>query len=90
MSRYFIMISGIVQGVGFRYFTYYTAKNLGLTGWVRNCTEGNVELEVQGSEENILMFVDRIKNGNGYSFIDNIFSNKIDIIKDEKSFKITV
>ncbi len=37
-------VSGIVQGVGFRAFVYQEARALGLTGFVRNCADGSVEV----------------------------------------------
>ncbi len=43
-----IIVRGLVQGVGFRYFAYRHAVNLGLTGWVRNLYNDDVELEVEG------------------------------------------
>ena len=46
--RKHILVSGRVQGVGFRYRTYYLAQNLGLTGWVQNLEDGRVEMELQG------------------------------------------
>ncbi len=39
--------------VGFRYHSTYKAENLGLTGWVRNCYDGSVEMEVQGDPNKI-------------------------------------
>lgn len=41
-------VSGSVQGVGFRYFVWQTARQLGLTGWVRNLPNGTVELLAEG------------------------------------------
>ncbi|MBX3002954.1 MAG: acylphosphatase [Anaerolineales bacterium] len=41
-------VSGGVQGVGFRYFVWQTARQLGLTGWVRNLPNGTVELLAEG------------------------------------------
>lgn len=49
--RKHIYVSGRVQGVGFRYRTYYLAQGLSLTGWVRNLDDGRVEMELQGTEE---------------------------------------
>lgn len=49
--RKHILVSGRVQGVGFRYRTYYLAQSLGLTGWVQNLDDGRVEMELQGKEE---------------------------------------
>ncbi|MDE6960505.1 MAG: acylphosphatase [Lachnospiraceae bacterium] len=51
--RKHIRFYGKVQGVGFRYHATYKARLLGLTGWVRNCYDGTVEMEVQGDAEAI-------------------------------------
>ena len=59
--RYHVIFYGQVQGVGFRYRAYYAAYQLGLTGWVRNCYDGSVEMEVQGSEASIREMLDRIQ-----------------------------
>ena len=45
--------SGRVQGVGFRYRSYYIAQSMGLTGWVRNLWDDRVEMELQGTREEI-------------------------------------
>lgn len=39
---------GSVQGVGFRYKACYSAKNRGVSGWVRNLADGSVEMEAEG------------------------------------------
>lgn len=44
---------GRVQGVGFRYHATYKARELELTGWVRNEDDGSVEMEVQGDPDRI-------------------------------------
>lgn len=49
MIRKHIIFYGHVQGVGFRYHAYHKARQLGLTGWVKNLYDGTVEMEVQGS-----------------------------------------
>ncbi|KAB0666103.1 carbamoyltransferase HypF [Oryzomonas japonica] len=49
------LISGIVQGVGFRPFVFRSACELGLTGWVRNIPAG-VEIEVQGTVDTLEAF----------------------------------
>ena len=48
MKRYYIVYQGIVQGVGFRWKLIQIARKKQLTGYVRNCDNGNVECEVQG------------------------------------------
>ena len=50
MSTRFL-ISGIVQGVGFRWFVARHARALGLTGYARNLPDGSVEVVVNGQEE---------------------------------------
>lgn len=46
-----LLIVGRVQGVGFRFYTERKARELGLTGWVRNRRDGSVEAVVQGAPE---------------------------------------
>ncbi len=53
MIRKHIYFSGRVQGVGFRYRSYYIAQSLGLTGWVQNLWDDRVEMEVQGPPRDI-------------------------------------
>ena len=49
-ARLHCLISGRVQGVSYRAYTQREAMQLGLTGWVRNCPDGRVELEAEGEE----------------------------------------
>ncbi|TAK58040.1 MAG: acylphosphatase [Bacteroidetes bacterium] len=44
-----IVVKGLVQGVGFRYFVYINAVKLKLTGYVKNLYNGDVEIEVEGN-----------------------------------------
>jgi acylphosphatase len=47
-GAFYARIRGIVQGVGFRYAARQEARRLGLSGWVRNDTDGSVELVAEG------------------------------------------
>ena len=60
MIRKHILFYGRVQGVGFRYHATYKASLLELTGWVRNLEDGSVEMEVQGTREEIREMVERL------------------------------
>ena len=51
---------GKVQSVGFRFTSQGWAEQRGLTGWVMNCSDGTVELEVQGTPEQIEAFKDDV------------------------------
>jgi acylphosphatase len=54
-ARLHLIISGRVQGVGFRFAAYDEAKQLALAGWVRNMSGGEVEIVAEGSRENLQM-----------------------------------
>ncbi|WP_435788954.1 acylphosphatase [Clostridium sp.] len=56
MKRYFIVVKGIVQGVGFRSFIYKLALEFGLKGFINNNSAG-VYIDVEGNEENINDFI---------------------------------
>ena len=60
-KRSFIVVEGIVQGVGFRPFVYNLAKKIGLKGWVNNNSEG-VYIDVEGFEEDIDKFLKCLEN----------------------------
>jgi acylphosphatase len=49
-KRLWLRIQGRVQGVGFRFSAVDAAQRLGVTGWVRNTTDGDVELVAEGDE----------------------------------------
>ncbi|ABR36343.1 MULTISPECIES: acylphosphatase [Bacteria] len=88
MIRYSAIVQGRVQGVGFRYFIQLTACKLSLTGWCKNLMNGNVEIEVQGLENNVLSFVSEIKKGNGFAKVSDIDLNILPVLDGEKKFSI--
>ena len=85
--RRHMIVSGEVQGVGFRYRANYAAKALGLTGYVRNLYDGRVEMEVQGERDLISRFLGEIDAGS-FVHIDDIDFKDIPIVEDERSFKV--
>lgn len=88
MIRYFIIVSGRVQGVGFRYFAQSNAIKYSLTGTAKNLTNGMVELEVQGLDENINKFLSTLQKGNTFVKVDDISLKRIDIKTTENNFKV--
>ena len=58
-----IVVSGIVQGVGFRAATVRQAQAAGVAGWVRNRRDGSVEVWVEGDQEAVAELVDWLADG---------------------------
>ena len=67
-----IIIDGIVQGVGFRWFALNLANRCGLVGWVRNRWRGDVEIFVEGEREVIDEFLEALRQGPKYGRINDI------------------
>lgn len=65
-----ITVSGRVQGVGFRYYIYNIANNLGLTGYVKNLFNGDVEVFAEGREEFLQELVKKAKEGPSGSYVE--------------------
>jgi acylphosphatase len=64
-------IYGRVQGVGFRYFAQNKAEELGLSGWVRNLSDGSVEIRAQGPLQDVEQFMHYLKVGPVGSRVDH-------------------
>ena len=59
--RIHVFYSGRVQGVGFRFTTRQLARNMGITGWIKNLCDGQVELVAQAGEQTLKDFLSRIE-----------------------------
>ena len=62
LGRRFV-ISGRVQGVGFRYFTHTAAVREGIHGWVRNLPDGRVEVAAEGEAAALDRFEHQLRHG---------------------------
>jgi acylphosphatase len=58
-----MVVSGRVQGVGFRFFAQAAAVREGLHGWVRNLPDGRVEISAEGEAEALDRFEHRVRHG---------------------------
>ncbi len=67
-----IIVSGRVQGVGFRFFTQDLANSFGLTGFVKNLYNGDVEVYAEGDEIVLKNFLEEIKKGPPLSRVTNV------------------
>ncbi len=67
-----VVISGRVQGVGFRAWTEFMAERRGVEGWVRNLRDGSVEALFAGAEEVVLAMLELCRDGPPGARIDAI------------------
>ncbi len=81
MKTIHIIVTGRVQGVGFRYFTVRCANNLGLCGWVRNLPDGGVEAVIQGQDDSIEQMIELLQEGPRASIVTDL---KIEEIEQEE------
>jgi acylphosphatase len=61
--RLHAVVRGSVQGVGFRATTFDEARRLGLAGWVRNRLDGTVEVQAEGAEPKLNLFLAYLRGG---------------------------
>jgi len=71
-SNVHVIISGRVQGVFFRVNTKQKAEQLGLFGWVRNTSNGNVEAVFEGEQEQIKEMLKWCHNGPSMAHVENV------------------
>ena len=58
-----VSVTGRVQGVFFREWTRNQASELEVTGWVRNCPDGRVDMHIEGDEAAVRQLIDRLHRG---------------------------
>lgn len=84
-----IIVKGRVQGVGYRWFARQAARELGLTGFVRNLINGDVEVVAQGEEEVLNHFIQQLSQGPAFAYVTEVQTEELDIPEDRyKSFEI--
>ena len=87
-KRLHIIVTGRVQGDGFRFFTKDNADMYNVTGWVRNCANGNVEIEAQAQEEILNKFCEGVKKGPFMGSVSDFQTQEIEPVPRDGSFKI--
>lgn len=74
--RYIVRFSGHVQGVGFRATTVAESRNLNVHGFVRNESDGSVELDVDGPEVDVKELIRRIQ----FTMCDFLDDTRVDVL----------
>jgi acylphosphatase len=81
-------VIGKVQGVFFRASTKAKAKELGLSGWVRNLPDGSVELEAQGQSPKLRKLEEWCHEGPRIAEVSQVACEEIDTIAKEGDFRV--
>jgi len=81
-------LGGRVQGVGFRWWTRQVAEELGITGTVRNCTDGTVEIQARGEAETLETFSAKLREGPPHARVEEMRSTEADLPPGTDGFRI--
>ena len=73
-----IIIKGEVQGVMYRYYAQMKARELGLTGYVRNLPDGDVEILAEGDNGELMALAEWTKEGSPYSVVEEVIVRSMD------------
>jgi acylphosphatase len=82
------IVRGRVQGVGFRWFVDYEARQLGLAGWVRNNLDGTVEVLATGSAEQHAALRGKLQRGPRAARVDEVQESPAEPVKGLSTFRI--
>jgi acylphosphatase len=86
-KHYHIYFSGQVQGIGFRYAALNAANRYGVNGWVRNCRDGKVEIEAEGSPDDLNNLLNHLESEFG-SYIKKVDRKELAAGGERKGFEI--
>ena len=88
LKRAKIIVNGLVQGVGFRYFVMRHADNLSLNGYTQNLFTGEVLTEVEGDAGLINEFIKHLKIGPSKSHVVNCVVNWLEYKNEFSRFEV--
>ncbi len=72
----YVIVRGVVQGVGFRYYTVHQAGERGLVGWVRNRPDGAVEALVEGPSDAVDGMLDWLSRGPASAVVRDVYAQE--------------
>jgi acylphosphatase len=88
MRRIHAIVSGRVQGVSYRASTAHEARRLGLSGWVKNLSNGGVELEAQGTDDNVQALLTWCHQGPPAARVSGVAVEDLSLSSGESGFAI--
>jgi acylphosphatase len=83
-----VIVRGMVQGVGYRYFAAHLARDYGISGWVRNREDGAVELEAEGESAIVNSFLKDLGIGPRSADVTGLAVEEVPPEGDEKGFTV--
>ena len=88
MRRVRAIISGRVQGVGYRAATATEARRLGITGWVKNRSDGAVELEAEGADDKVAALLGWCEYGPPSAQVTKVQSEDLKATGADREFSV--
>jgi acylphosphatase len=88
-ARLHAVVSGIVQGVNFRYYTAHQAQSLGVTGWVANRWDGTVEVMAEGTRSQLQALLDWLGHGPPSATVTGIQADWEKATGEFRAFNVT-
>lgn len=67
-----VRVTGLVQGVFFRVWAQGHARELGVSGWIRNCFDGSVEAHLSGEQEAVDRMIERVRRGPSNARVEDV------------------
>ena len=83
-----VIVTGLVQGVNFRYHTQEAALRLGVAGWVQNLPDGSVEGCFEGEEADVNALIDWCRTGPDWARVDHVAVKKEEFLGEFDGFQI--
>ncbi|MDH3471193.1 MAG: acylphosphatase [Acidimicrobiia bacterium] len=83
------VVTGRVQGVGFRWWAKQAADELGVAGWVQNGAGGEVELMVQGQDVAVEAYLKRLADGPPMAAVDDVAVSDAEVEAELDGFEIS-
>jgi len=88
ITRQYFIISGTVQGVGFRFFSLKKAEELDVKGWVKNLPSGQVEILAEAEANTLTIFKSWIELGPVHANVTQVDVNSLNATNEFKTFTI--
>jgi acylphosphatase len=83
-----LVISGDVQGLGYRAWMRREAQRIGIVGWVKNRQDGGVEAVIQGEEEDVKKLIEKAKLGPDVAWVERVDANEQSVDGNLLTFEV--